>query len=602
MSRGRPLHRGLLRLGRPLAVAMVCAASLSCAAGPDYRRDAEPPDLQPVWEAEWRSDWRRAFALASELGWEARRSVAGERARQNVGLQLGLRGQLMAEVLRWQEHAPDDPDLAYLEARLLQNPERQERRFQQLARKWPGHAWIQLGNAAVLLQGDRSWKASAEFLSDAPDWPEARSFRRSVEARLAAKRRHPEAALEGLYEAAFSEGDRVALGTYLEVANDYGFSRERDLAAAEIQLLQLATDSAPEQRIDAAVTRAVAESLVDDDLDLDEVLARLDGFSERAGVAGGWQDQERYSVGPFGSLARPESASGGPAAEWQALGRTLLVGEAWFHGVEFLLLQDVLAWELPWPGEDLPLEILLSPRSLSSHGNGASGATLFRGFFLREDLVARRAEQLYRAARAVGTPSEPWQIPVRRERDSLLPEDFDLPLRLRSQVLAEHGLSLESVGRLELQTLALHEAGHLPEVLPWLPDGPPLSVLPKAIGSWLRTGDVMTWLELRAEARALAASPEPHWVLAEIVQFGREGDGRYHHAYRELLEGLLELAERADLPPYPRWHELSKEQIRGLAREWCTEVGDIALLPEAGLRGLLEALEAHTLRVGLGPQ
>lgn len=568
---------------RGAALLAVLALALAACAAPPPLAEVPAPDLGPVWDAVWRSDLGAAVARADERGWQAGGSVAGERVRQSLRSRRGELPALVEELRRWREAAPDQPDLAYLEARLIQRPERALRRFRELNELHPRHPWIGLGLASLELGEGAPEVQVRRLLARTPARADTLSFRRQVEARLLARADRLEAALELLEASAFDEGDRDALLTWVELASQGGDQTASERGQTEIVLRRLDPAAPLERRIAQVAARAVAEAAARPELGLDAFLALLDRWCERAALVTGWASAPRYTLGPFGALVRPERDAGGPAAQWAEAGWTLLAGAAAFHGLEVAVLSGARRVAVPWPGQELPLEIVIARAGRSSRPNVATGGTVFRGFYIREDLLqaggrgaAERLAEVVAPALAPGDDDWP-------RADGILPEDWDLPLRLRARLAR----SEEAVAALELEALLLHEAGHLPEVLAWLPARASLlGALPALLGSLLRSGDPLAWMEYRAEARALAAAADPRWLLAEVVATSRAGSPRYRAAYARLLRELLALARARGWPPLARWDEFAAAEIHELAVELCRAEG-LEELPTAAVRELL---------------
>ncbi len=545
-------------------------------------RPAGPPptivDLRPVWEARLLGETDRALAVADDLGWERTGSVAAERQRQELHLLHGERGRLRAEIARWRAADPDDPDLAYLDARLLQDPQRLEDRLAWAARRWPTNTWIQLGLAARGLARGLPTRAIQAHLRAAPPRAGAAPFRRRLEARLLARGGSWKAALARIEGDAFVSSDLESLLLYADLARRGGLRAAEERARSELALQSLHPDRPLVERVDTAARRAFAELATGRIHGLRAFLSELDHCCERAHLETGWRTLPRYRLGGFGSLVRPEREVGGPVAQWAEAGRALLVGDALFHGLEVLYLKDVVRVSVPWPGSSQPLEILVAGSARSSRVNRASGGTIFRGFYIRRDLVRTTAQYLEQATAEVPERVDLPELPPDATLSNGIPEDLDLPLRLRARLLRS-GIPAKE---LETEALLLHESGHLPDLLPWLPDGPGLlAALPAVLASLLRHGDGMAWLEERAETRALAVSPHPGWLLAEVVDYSRSGHGRYAAAYRRLLHGLTTLARASGLPPLARWDGLGDERIRTLAASYLKRRGWKPLPPHA---------------------
>lgn len=524
-------------------------------------------DLSPVWRALDHGDLSGARQAADALNWGVSQSVEAERLRQSLHLSAGRRGALVADLEAWSEQSPEHPDLAYLEARLLQQPERQEARFRELARRYPEHAWIRLGLAGLAQQLE-DWSEAAAHLQAAPDWPEARAFRRLLFARQLVAADRALEALRLLEPAAFAGGQREALLEYIAIAERSGQSLALARASSEYRLRTLEPEASAVERIERAFQRLDAELKLSGRLDLEQSLGLFDGYLRRAGAPAGWRRQPRYELAPVGALARPERGSGGVAAAWARHGRMLIAGEALTRGVELLMLRDVRVVPFSWPGEPQPLELVLAASASSTRSNTVVGGAVFHGFYLRRDFAAATAAGLEEEAAGVDLDAP---LPARAGGGPWLPEDYDLPARLRAARLRRGGASAL---QLELGQIFLHECGHLPETLQLTGARPrPDALLWRGFGSWLRYGDPLAWMERRAQARALAASPEPHWVLADTVQRARTPGDAYRLPYAALLRDLLAEAERRGLPPLFRWHELSTEILRELAAAACVRGG-----------------------------
>lgn len=544
-------------------------------------------DLSPVWAALDHGDYAAARAAVEPIGWLGHHSVEGERLRQSLLVAEGRRGELAAELQEWEAQRPGDPDLAYLEARLLQNPERQEGRLAQLAQQFPGHAWIRLALAGLAQQEGRWGEARAQ-LQAAPDWPDAREFRRILVARQWVAENHAREALDLLESAAFAGRQREALLEYLDIAQRTGKTLAAARATAEYRLRSLPVRASLGERIDRAFERLDAELKAGGRADLDQSLALLDSFLQQAGAPSGWVSQPRYSLEPVGELVRPEAGSGGVATAWAGAGRMLIAGEAVTRGVELLLLRDVRRVRFDWPDEPVPLELVLAGSGTSTRVNSVVGGTVFHGFYLRRDFAETSAETYADEAARVDL-ARPFRMPESApEHEDWLPEDYDLPARLRAARLHEPGASAL---RVELQQVYLHECCHLPEILSLTGARPHVgALLWPALAAFLQTGDAVGWLEERAQARALAVSPEPQWILADLVQRARTPSDSYSRPYAGLLRVLVQVAAERGLPPLARWHELDAASLRALGAEACRRKG-YQPLPAAVVARLLDGFQ-----------
>lgn len=570
------------------AVAGVLALA-ACATAPSG--DTPPDvDLSPVWRAMDHGDLQAALDAAEAVGWERARSVEGERARQDLLVRQGRRSEAAASAARWRsaEAGARSPELAYLEARLLQRPERLWSRLEELARRWPRHPWIRLALAAQAQQVGQ-WEDARRHLEAAADRGDARAFRNLVLARQLARERRAGEALELLEPAAFAGGERDALLEYYRIAAGAGRADAARRAAAELELRALRADAPARLRMESVAARLAAELRWRPGSSLEELLEALDDLCRRGGAPGGWLSHPRHGVAPVGELVRPEVASGGPAAAWAAEGLLPLLGSAIVHGTDFLLLKDARRCAIPWPGEAEPVEAVLAESAVGARPNDLPGGALFRGFYVRLDLVRRSAEALAGEAAAARLP-DPFRLPPGAAEDGpWIPEDWDLPLRLRARCLAEPGAD---AARLELQHVFFHEAGHLPEVLDLVGTGARgASNLWAFLASLVRYGHPLRWLEERAEARALAAAPDPRWVLAEVVQRSRSPGDPYRRPYEKLLRSLVLEARARGLPELPLWHELDAGALRGLGAAACRR-GGFEPLDESVAAGVSAAFEA----------
>ncbi|KAA3607759.1 MAG: hypothetical protein DWQ01_11765 [Planctomycetota bacterium] len=562
-----------------------CAAS----AGPPLPVPADL-DVSPLQAAIWQQRWPDAERLAEDLSWAQTGSIEGERLRQRLLIQQGRRGQAVAELRQWRKRQGENPDLDYLESRLIQHRDRQERRFQALAEQYPGHAWIRLA-AAARAQDRKAWDEAETHLQQAPPWMDARELRAILVARQLEGRKQWQRALQVLEPVAWQPESRDALFEYEQMARRHGQEAAAQRAKTEIALRRMAEQTVPATRMDLVMSRVLAEIAFRGDPELEESLQFLEEQCNAHGLPAAWTEQARYRMSWIGSMLRPETEAGGVQQAWRREGRLLLAGEVVGHGMEWLYLRDCRFEEVPWPGQDRPILLVLAGQGFSSRPTRATGGATFRGFFLRRDLLLEHGaflRQEMQRVEADGSFALPPPLSRDRQPDAEPPEDWDLPLRLRAARRKASGWTAE---RLEFRALLAHECGHLPEVLPWLPDGPSLfAVLPDFLLSWLRDGDPLTWMEFRAQARALASGVESQWLLAQIVERARGFPDRYQKAYRRLLNALVVQARKQGLAELPWWHQWPPEEIQSLAQEVCRQNG-IEMLPPAAVLEALEAME-----------
>lgn len=582
-------------IGLLLAVAGGCQSSVGELRAP---ADYSP---HPLWEAIWQDDQSRATELALAASWQATGSIEGERYRQAELLAQGRRAELLIEAELRLKTAPFDPDLAYLQARLLQDPERLAARFTRLAAEFPRHAWIRLGAAGAELQrGELA--AARRHIEAAPDWPDARDFRQLVSARLLEALGEPKP-WRGLLDAAFLRGSPAALTAIEGMARRAGHESLREFASVDRALrrippagIALAPGSVAEaDAVQLLLRRLRAQLAFQPELGLGEVLAQLDGWSEHLGLPAVWGITPRYRL-PFGSgmLLRPERDAGPLAELLERHRRVVLIGWSWLQGSRAVELAGVTRVETAWPGSARGIEVVLAEEARGNTG-WISGGAVFRGFFVRRDLTRRIAFALARQlgrVEARGLPAD-WQHSagsgvMQADTELALPEDLDLALRLRA---AFTGGELDAVLQAEWQALILHEAGHLPDVLPWANEQGLhwLPQLGRALASWFQDGWLLSEWEYRAQLRALATGLQVEWHLAQIVETARDPSQPYYRPYRRLLRDLVREARASNLPPLAEWQDLSRQELTALAQNLARKQG-ISLLDEAAANDLLAAV------------
>jgi hypothetical protein len=555
----------------------------------------------PLWEAIWQGDSVGATELALAAAWQETGSIEGERYRQAELLAQGRRAELMIEAEARLHAQPFDPDLAYLHARLLQDPERLAARFVRLAKEFPGHAWIRLGAAGAEMQRGKLSAAQGHFEA-APDWPDARDFRQLVGARLREALGEADP-WKSLVEAAFLRGSPAALSEIEGMARRAGHESLRELAAIDISLRRippassdlLAGSASEADALQLLLRRLRAQLAWQPQLGLGEVLAQLDGWSERLGLPTVWGSSPRYRL-PFGSglLLRPERDAGPLAELLERHGRVVLIGWSWLQGTRVVELAGVTRVETPWPGSLVGIEVVLAEEARGATG-WISGGAVFRGFFVRRDLTRRIAFSLARQLERVDSFALPegWRNSARSgalqaETESALPEDLDLALRMRARLTRGE---LDEVLQREWQALILHEAGHLPDVLPWANQQGMrwLPQLGRALASWLQDGWPLSEWEYRAQLRALATGLQPEWHLAQIVETARDPSQPYYRPYRRLLRDLVMEARARKLPPLAEWDALRGQELTNLARTLARKQ-EISLLDDSAARQLLAAV------------
>jgi hypothetical protein len=550
-------------------------------------------DTEALWKAQWLDKQTEVEALLHQARWELSSSIEGERYWQNHQLAHGRRGFLQAEAQGRAAAQPENPDFQYLQARLLSDPIALQIQFEVLAMRWPHHAWIRLG-AAGSNQNIGNWTRARTHLRSAPDWPDAREFRHLLEAKQA-QAEGAKQAWTLLADDALRDGSPAALDEFRRLA-----TRARDLnqvrrAEAEKALRVAAVDTLSEkERLLILLERGLAELACEPKVKIGQLTAQLDGWSAHLNLPPFWVEAPRYQL-PFavGQLIAPESDQG-PLTTFLAKNDLfVMLGSSIATSANLLVLQGVQRHKIAWPGLDKPLEIAVCDSGQGTGNAWVSGGAIFRGFYARRDLSDRLAISLQRSASRLKpeTLAEFDQI-VAPVADfgppGSLPEDQDLALRLRAGLLQKQSTR---ASQWEWQALLLHEAGHLPDVLPWTQGKAPVAqAIWWAFRSWMQDGMVLGEWEYRAQLRALASGETVVWSLANVVQTAQRPDFPYYQPYRRLLRDLVHQARKLELPELPNWHRLSPVQITQLARALCQQA-EIELLPASVISELLLQLD-----------
>jgi hypothetical protein len=546
-----------------------------------------------LWQAQWQKNLSNQKEILRLARWGQSSSIEGERYWQNQQLAEGRRGFLQLEAKLRAETEPDNPDFQYLYARLLQDPVALQIQFEVLALRWPKHAWIRLG-AAGSNQNIGNWKRARYHLKSTQDWPDAREFRHLLEAQQA-EFEGSRTAWAVLVDDAFLHGSPAALKEFRRLAiraQNQSLVRRAD---AEIALRQATPSEFSEtERLDFLLERGLAELTSDPQLTLAELTEKLDAWSEPLQLPALWQQAKVYQL-PLnvGQLLAPERDQG-RWAEWLARQRVLvMLGSSVGSPPNMLVLKGVQRHSVSWPGLDRPLEIAVCESGRGSAKGWVSGGALFRGFYVRKDLSHRLAQSLQSGV-------EKLDSKVLSEFDQLseqaadfgpagsLPESQDLPLRLRAALLLADSVSAEAW---EWRALYLHEAGHLPDIVPWTEgNGRLLQALWWAFSSWVQDGMVLGEWEYRAQLRALASGEAVVWNLANLVETAQRPNFPYFKPYRRLLTDLVVQARAMGYPELPQWHRLEAAQIADLAQNLGRKI-NLELLPDAVVSELIEQLD-----------
>lgn len=550
-----------------LALLSLLLFGFACASNPARSEYDFAAEFAQVQEFLWNGETEDAIQYLEPLRWSESGSVALERLRQDLRLNLGQREQVIAEIQQWDRELPRHPDLRYLQARLLEDPIGRYEGLHLLHRQYPQHIWARLGLVATA-QALGRWQRAERWFGTPEASGGSGAFLRVVQARLLAHKNNTSAALRLLEKDAFELHVERSVIEYLNLASNSGNNKEARRARSELNLRrvnQRPRDRA--ERIDLAFQRLIGEWPHIKDLSLEEILVKLDQWAHQAGAPAGWTKVPLYSLAGVAQMVRPETDAGGVTAEWAKAGRYLLAGSAYGRGNELHLLRGVVVMRLDWPGHVNPIEMVASRGVFSPQNGTAQGGTVFRGFYLRLDSMERGAERLSQALVKMRTNNPEFATsPSDTLCADLGPlESLQLPTRLRLQSLEA---TASSVRDLELVHLTMHEAGHLGEILTWLDEGLPLvSVGAKFLSSQMELGDPLLWLEYRAQLRALASGWQPRWAFAEILDRGQQPSDPYYAAYRSILRDLVTLAEHYGWPHLAQWDQQEPGKIVALARE-----------------------------------
>lgn len=582
------------------AFALALGLCTACAASPLL---PPPTDLDAaiLWRAQYEDLAADSYEqLLEDNGWQALGSVEGERYRQSFHLRRGRRGQLYQQVAGWLAEQPDNPDLAYLQARLLADPERLLATFEGLVRRWPGHAWIRLG-AAGSNQNLSQWGRASRHLRAAPEWPDAAEFAHLLAARQAAAEQREEPWLS-LLEDAFESHAPAALEEVARLARAADNLPLAQRAMAELALHNARSADLDQQR-DALLQRLVAELRAHPEAGLDTLLVQLERWSAILELPQDWTASPRLRL-PWGlaEVLRPEPGSSAALDGLSASGHWLLLGRSALNGLELLVLDQAEAVQMEWPGAASPIWIVACASVRSPQPNPMLGGAVFRGFYVRRDLTARIAETLDYAVARLDPATPAWVAadalpPTPPSHGEELAEDWELALHLRAAALGDG----EAARELEWRALLMHESGHLPDTLPliegrasWLRAGW------MAWQSWWRDGMALGEWEYRAQLRALASGHAARWNLAHVLDAAADPTAPYHRPYRRLLKDLYRLAAAQGWPPAARWRARSDRQIAELAQALAASRG-VELLPADACLQLLEKMSPLDQDAGATP-
>jgi len=559
---------------------------------------AQDIDARPLWALAWLDDPAAYQSALQGLSFADSGSIEGERYVQAESITRGQRAQLLLDLEAARALAPSSADLAYLEARLLEDPIRLTQRFEELARRWPKHAWIRLGAAGAWLNLDRPKAARAHFES-APNWPDAQQFRNLIASRLLAAEGDPQA-WRSLLDDAFVDGSPAALAELAFIAQTQSIQHlaervesERALRRASVHTQAGLRKLPAKEAWGLVFERARTELAWDASLSFEFFLRQLDAWTASVGLPTGWAAHSSYIL-PFGAaeLLRPELDASPLTRSLAENDWAVLLGGAWLRGTQLLVLSDVERRQVAWPGIEQGVEIWLA-RGARGSADFTSGGALFRGFYVRIDFVQRAAERSFRQSQAMRatsalTAEELPEIARQLGPRATIPESLDLARRIRAQQCAG---SLQRAFDQELAALLLHEAGHLPETLPFTRAQTAWGeAIAMASRSLIEDGWLLAEWEYRAQLRALACPEVAHWALAQLVETAQDPKQPYFRPYRRLLIDLLQVSDVAGAPPLAVWDSVPAAEIAMWAATLAEKRG-MELLPRDAVENLLELVQ-----------
>lgn len=559
----------------------------ACASGP-VQIQPEALSLEAYYSARWEGNAQAAYDIILPNSWQASRNVQGERERQDILLAQGLRTRLAIEVAGWLLLEPDHGDLLYLEARLIQDSVWAKEEFLRLSKRFPKNLWVALGTISLLQRFE--------------EWSSARLFLNQAERLLGGFPAHPAREFFQVLRIRQLQGEEISAEQYLWALNSksfhllwalHGWARKAGEASAlaevqaEIALLRVRTDSKA-ARTQALLRRLVQKVKRNPKGNFEETLHFLEEKSNWLNLPLGWPLAPQYSVLGLAHLVRPEASAFSPAGSLLETGHFLLLGTSPVTGLEALVLLDVDVLELSWGGQ--PIQIITTAHALDTGNRQPMGGAVFQGFYMRRDLSDATADSLERGSRLF--PAK-WEISTETapHPSGTIPADGDLPKRIRRFLIGEGGA--DAAREHQWRALAVHEAAHLPDVLPLLlQEQSPWAFLPSSFLSWARWGSALAFLEYQAQLRALACGQETGWIWAETLEIARNPRADYFHPYRTLTLQILQAAEREAWPPQTLWSPQDRAKIPFLAQKILGAQG-LKGLPADDLKALLSKIDLN---------
>jgi len=566
-----------LKNSLPLVALLFAACALSAPSNQEVK--LLPDGIETLRNSLLLSD-SAALEAANKYSYATSNSVALERHRQNLLLEFGLRNQCFKNLADWKQRGIGNPaDLYYLESRIYSSPTVQLRRFEEGLKRWPHHPWLVAGYSITRVAvGNPNLALLDELLANAYVDADSGPMVRRAKARVLAHKGQVQAAINLLWDDALVHSNPGTLREGIYLATKYSKAKTLRLWNAELKLLSTAPDASTANRCAIVAERCVAQLQYKNLRSLDRLCQMLNQQSQRLALPGGWEQLPRLDIGPLGSLVRPDLNAdehrNSPFAVWLEAGFVPILGYDIRQGVEFLLLSGVQRVEADWPSLETPLQLLVAKKAWSNRENNFSGATIFNGFYIREDMLDKSPTSLVNLQKLQVIPEDHrflHHVVVAGE----LPENDNLAYRLKQQCLNKSELDpTEFLIHAQWQQLIIHESCHLPDILPLVVGDADLAdLLADGLKSFFKVGDVMSYLEVQAQARAIAISPNPRWALAKTILAYESGPSTYQQAYDYLLKEFSKNAQSKKSPRLANWDLLSDQQITQLAEEFCTSAG-----------------------------
>lgn len=292
---------------------------------------------------------------------------------------------------------------------------------------------------------------------------------------------------------------------------------------------------------------------------LDSLLAAIDGVTARTVGVPPIASTARRTVWPLGVLVEPDAAG---LPRWFAeRGQLLIAGQRRGHPAELFLAPVVAASRAgPRPSQLHWIEGNTIAGWLEHKGARFAGAALDRFAWIDVAAVEDQLDELLAFERRIGSARErlladPVQPAADRAARVAVDEPAELAAKLVIRALAATRARAPDGGRRalladSLDAVLAHETAHLADAARFLPlwrNG--WSALPRLAWLGFSPRRVEEWLELRAQAAALAVARNPWLVLGDcaFALSGGELGGLTPHGegYRALLERLVAVIDAA---------------------------------------------------------